>query len=195
MIPLPYASERSTAVAVRWNYGFTLIEMLTVISISAILLAIGIPSYRYVTQSNRSSSEINGLLGDMQFARAEAIREGQKVTICPSTDGVQCKVTTSWEGGWLVFSDTGVIGTVDGNDQILKMQRAFSGQDTLTSDNAINLVTFSRDGFALGLPSPITVTLHDSTVNAQFTRCLSLTLVGGLSTQVGGATTAENNPC
>jgi type IV fimbrial biogenesis protein FimT len=195
MISLPFTSGRSVKGTVRRNSGFTLIEMLTVTSITAVLLVIGIPSFKYVTQSNRSSSEINGLLGDMQFARAEAIREGQTVTVCPSTDGLNCKLTTSWQTGWIVFSDTGVIGTVDGTDQILKMQRAFTSQDALASDNAVQLVTFSRDGFALGLPSPITVTLHDSTLNARFTRCLSLTIVGGLSTQIGGTLTAENTTC
>jgi len=195
MIPLPFASRLATQSTVQRTSGFTLMEMLTVMTVTAILLGIGIPSFKYVTQSNRSSSEINGLLGDMQFARAEAIREGQSVTVCPSTDGAACNVSTSWEQGWLVFSDTGVIGTVDGNDAILKMQGRFSGQDTLTSNNGINWVTFNRDGFALGLPNPITVTLHDSTVNARFTRCLSLTIVGALSTQIGGATTAENKPC
>ena len=55
--------------------GVTLVELLTVMSIVAVLLGIAIPSYRYVTTSNRMSGEVNGLLGDLQFARVEAIRE------------------------------------------------------------------------------------------------------------------------
>lgn len=177
----------------RSNAGFTLIELIIVTSIVAILLAVGVPSFKYVTQANRSSSEINGLLGDMQFARAEAIREGQTVTVCPSVDQASCSVSTSWQTGWLVYSDTGV---PPAPASILKIQKAFSGLDTLKSDNGIKSVTFSRDGFAFGLgPNPVTFTLHDSTVNAQYTRCLSLSIIGALSTQIGGATTAENNPC
>jgi type IV fimbrial biogenesis protein FimT len=175
--------------------GFTLVELMITISVAAILVAVGVPSFRYVTTSNRVSSEINGLLGDMQFARAEAIREGQTVTVCASANGATCSGSTNWKTGWLVFSDTGVIGTLDGTDPLLKMQRTFSGQDTLQTNHNISAVTFSREGFAQALPSPVTFTLHDSTANAQYTRCLSLTIVGALSTQVGGARTAENLAC
>jgi hypothetical protein len=65
----------------------------------------------------------------------------------------------------------------------------------LQSDNNIKAVSFSRDGFSLNLPSAITFTLHDSTTNAQYTRCLSLTIIGALSTQIGGKQTAEGTTC
>jgi type IV fimbrial biogenesis protein FimT len=176
--------------------GFTLIELLMTITVAAILLAIGVPSFKYVTSANRASGEINGLLGDMQFARGEAIKEGQAVTICAATNGVPpCSGTTAWQGGWIIFSDSGVIGTFDGTDYVLKMQKTFSGTDTLTADRGITGVTFSREGFTASLPGAVTFTLHTVPVNAAYTRCLSATIVGALSTQIGGKTTAENNPC
>jgi type IV fimbrial biogenesis protein FimT len=135
------------------------------------------------------------LLGDLQLARGEAIREGQTVTVCASTNGTSCSNSASWETGWIVFSDAIPIGTIEGNDSLLKVQRTFSGGDTLTSDHGVTLVTFSREGFALGLPSAITFTLHTTPVNVQYTRCLSATIVGALSTQIGGNLTAENSTC
>src|SRR5271154_4492007 len=106
--------------------GFTLLELMTTLTVAGILLAIGVPSFRYVTWSNRASSEINGLLGDLQLARGEAIREGQTVTVCASTDGASCSNSNSWQTGWIVFSDAIPIGTIEGNDSLLKVQRAFS---------------------------------------------------------------------
>ncbi len=173
--------------------GFTLLELMLTIGIAGILLTIGIPSFKYVMTANRASAEINGLLGDMQFARGEAIREGQPVSICASSDGATCLGTTTWESGWIVFS--GASPPVPPPGSILKIQRTFSNTDTLTADNAITQVTFSREGFTSSLPGAVTFTLHDSTANAQYTRCLSATIVGALSTQIGGKTTAENNPC
>ena len=40
--------------------------------------------------SSRISGEINGLLGDMQYARSEAIKQGQNVVVCVSTTGTDC---------------------------------------------------------------------------------------------------------
>jgi type IV fimbrial biogenesis protein FimT len=173
--------------------GFTLLELMITIGIAAILLTIGVPSFRYVTTANRASAEINGLLGAMQFARGEAIREGQSVSICSSSDGATCLVNPSWDRGWIVFS--GVSPPAPAPALILKTQPTFSSNDTLTADHGITQVTFSREGFTASLPGPVTFTLHDSTVNAQYTRCLSATIVGALSTQIGGQNTAENFPC
>ncbi|MGH8276043.1 MAG: pilus assembly FimT family protein, partial [Steroidobacteraceae bacterium] len=79
--------------------GFTLTELMVVLGIIAILLAIGIPSFRYVTNANRASAEINGLLGDLMYARSEAIREGTPVVVCTSADRQSCAIAT-WQGGW-----------------------------------------------------------------------------------------------
>jgi len=70
--------------------------LLVVITIVAILMGLGVPSFKYVTVSNRMSAEVNGLLGDMQLARAEAIKEGSSVTVCSSTDGANCSGSTDW---------------------------------------------------------------------------------------------------
>src|SRR5258708_29489604 len=88
------------------QFGFTMIELLIVITIGAILMAIAIPSYRYVTTSNRVAGEINGLLGDVQFARYEAIKEGLNVTICPTqtASDTTCYASTTWTGGGVVLS-------------------------------------------------------------------------------------------
>jgi type IV fimbrial biogenesis protein FimT len=177
--------------------GFSLLEMLIVIAIVAILLAVGVPSFKYVTQSNRATSEINGMLGALQLARAEAIKEGQTVSVCPSTDGSTCAGVgvTDWETGWIIFSDSKPYGTFNGPDFTVRAQKAFTGTDTLTSDNNVSIITFSREGFAINLGTPVTFTLHNppapAVANAAFTRCLSLTIVGALSTQIEGEPTQE----
>jgi type IV fimbrial biogenesis protein FimT len=162
--------------------GVTLIELLAVIAIVAILLTIGIPSYQYISTSYRISSEANGLLGDLQFARGEAIKEGQTVTACISTNGSTCAAAPNgWHQGWIVFSDVGdnQTATTTG-DTVLRVQSAFTGTDTF--EGGVNSVTFSRDGFALGLPNGgVTLTLHNSTSNSAWTRCLELNVAGIMS--------------
>ena len=77
------------------------------------------------------------------------------------------------------------------NNPYVKIQRPFSSTDTLASDHGITAITFNREGIAWNLGQGFTFTLQDSTANAQFTRCLSGTLVGALSTQIGGKPTLE----
>jgi type IV fimbrial biogenesis protein FimT len=168
------------------QHGFTMVELVVVISIVGLLLAIGAPSYKYVTTANRIAAEINGLLGDLQFARGEAIKEGQSVSICASTDGATCSGAATWTTGWIVFTDTGTIGTVDGTDQVLRMQRAVVSGDTLAATSSIAAITFTREGFARNLPGTINIQVHDSTNNKGYTRCLNLTIVGGASTVTYG---------
>src|ERR1700719_147961 len=138
MMSLTCKFGRSGPMQARFLPGFTLLELMITVAIAAILLAIGVPSFKYVTSSNRASSEINGLLGDLQFARGEAIKEGQTVTICASANGTSCSGSTSWDTGWIVFSDAPPLGTIEGNDAILKIQPAFSRTDVLTADHAIS---------------------------------------------------------
>src|SRR5215470_11999907 len=107
----------------RWA-GFTFVELMVVITIAAMLIAIGVPSYRYVTNSNRMSAEVNALLGDMQFARSEALREGRTVSICISANGTSCSSAYTWQSGWVVFSDLNNDGAIGANDPILRVQKA-----------------------------------------------------------------------
>jgi type IV fimbrial biogenesis protein FimT len=176
--------------------GFTLTELLVVMGIVAILLGIGVPSYRYITNSYRMSAEVNGLLGDLQFARGEAIKEGQMITACVSRDGANCDAgSTTWQEGWIVFQDLNNDQTVDPGDTVLRVQTTFGGTDTFIADNGVSSVTFNREGFATavgGFPSA-TVTLHDQTASLAWTRCLYITSTGLMSTETP-ASLALNAP-
>ena len=59
--------------------GFTLIELLITLTIAAILLSIGVPSFQYVIQSNRVSTQTNELVTALSVARTEAVRRNLSV--------------------------------------------------------------------------------------------------------------------
>jgi type IV fimbrial biogenesis protein FimT len=168
--------------------GFTLLELMIALTVAAVLFSIAIPSFQYVTASNRVSSEVNAMLGDMQFARAEAIKEGQTVTICSSNDGTTCSGTTTWTFGWIVFNDPNNNKVVDApGEVVMRVQKAMGSGDTFVANNNLQAVTFNREGFALGLPAGgVTLTLHNSTAVTAYSRCLALTLIGQMTTQLHG---------
>jgi type IV fimbrial biogenesis protein FimT len=172
--------------------GFNLVELLVVISVASILMGLGVSSYRYVTNSSRVSSEINSLLGDMQVARSEAIKRGQPVTICPSTDSATCAPTGSWNGGWIVFTNWAGDGTVStgapNNDVIVRIQPPWTSTDAITTNNAgTGFVSFNRNGLALNMPATdFVLTLNTNPVNATWQRCLDITTTGGMQTEHKG---------
>jgi type IV fimbrial biogenesis protein FimT len=166
--------------------GFTLAELMVVSAIVAILLGIAIPSYKYISTSYRMSAEVNSLLGDLQFARGEALKEGNGVTVCVSADGANCTGGTNWNPGWIVFSDPNSNAVVDGGERVLKVQSAFTGviPDAFNAAGAVTSVTFNREGFAATVNGFVatTLTLTESTNNNSYTRCLQITAVGLMTT-------------
>jgi type IV fimbrial biogenesis protein FimT len=178
--------------------GFSLTELMIVIAIVAILLTIGIPSYAYITNSYRTSSEVNSLLGDMQFARAEALKEGQFVTVCVSSNGTTCTGTNTWQSGWIVYSNPANT-TVPAAGSVLRIQQPFSGNppDTFIANNAVSAVTYNREGFATtaaGFPNT-TITLHTPTANPVWTHCLWVTPQGLLTTETPAANQNPSGTC
>ena len=167
--------------------GFTLTELIVVTAIVAILLGIAIPSYKYLTTSYRMSAEINNLVGDLQFARGEALKEGTSITVCVSSNGQSCTGGNNWNPGWIVFSDLNNNTAVDAGERVLKVQAAFTGTipDVFSASSGVTAVTFNREGFAKTSAGFLatTVTLTESTNNANYTRCLQVSAVGMLSSQ------------
>jgi type IV fimbrial biogenesis protein FimT len=173
--------------------GFTLFELVVTMGIAAVLAAIAIPSFQYVTNSNRIAAEGNALLGDLQFARAEAIKEGQTVTACVSNPlGTACAGGTAWQSGWIVFSDLGNNQTLGGNDVVLRKQPPFSGSDTFTASNGITAISFGREGFTTNVAGGTLVTLHTTPVSSSATRCLSITLIGMMTILPFGSVDSAN---
>jgi type IV fimbrial biogenesis protein FimT len=167
--------------------GFTLIELLVVIVIVAILMGVGVPSFKYVTNSSRLSAEVNGLLGDMQLARAEAVKDGKSVTICASANQTTCSNAPDWSKGWIVYMDPTDVGVVDPDETILRAQKALHAGDSLVdSSGTLSKATFNRAGL-LSLTDltadGITLTLHDASSNVAFTRCLWIASQGLVTTQ------------
>ncbi|MDP1864033.1 MAG: GspH/FimT family pseudopilin [Thiobacillus sp.] len=129
--------------------GFTLIEMMITIAVLAILLSIAIPSFQTLMLDNRIAAQANQLITAFNYGRSEAVKRAAPATVCPTNGGAACAGSTNWSTGWLVFADANNNGTVDANEDILRVWPALDNGNTLNS-GAKTRVTFTATGFATG---------------------------------------------
>lgn len=182
--------QRPFQISIQWivERGFTLIELLVTLVVLAIITTIALPSFQSIIQTNQARAELADFASYLQAARAEAIREGQIITVCGSTNGTACSGTADvWEKGWIIFTDTNGNQSVDVGETVLKVGQSFSTTDTLRSNASLKGLSFNREGFALGLNGNTIFTLHTQPVNSAATRCLLLNLVGRIQVQTNSA--------
>lgn len=139
--------------------GFTLIEMLVAVAVSAILLGISAPNFRTFIQNNR----INGAAADFVIAvnqaRTESLKRGVRVYLCrtgnPHKASPTCaddlpgggsNASNDWTPGWLMYalpidfdpSEGQVDYDEGGGDDLITVGNAAAGGIVITSNSEGN---------------------------------------------------------
>lgn len=86
--------------------GFTLIEVLITISLAAIILSIGVPSFRQLIESNKLHTTRDLLVSSISLAQQQAMTKNIAVFLCPTTDGTSCEGNWPNSTGWLVYENS-----------------------------------------------------------------------------------------
>lgn len=85
--------------------GFTLVELLMVLLVTAVLLAVAAPSLASLRERMATLEAFHALTAALAQARMSAIERGHPVTVCPSGDGQHCRTDLVWDEGWMVYRD------------------------------------------------------------------------------------------
>ncbi len=73
---------RGRHVPVRREQGFTLVEMVITLIVAAILIAVAVPSFSNMINTNRLTTATNAMVGALNTARMEAIKRNGSVQFC-----------------------------------------------------------------------------------------------------------------
>ena len=117
---------------------FTLLELLTTVTVGALLLSIAVPSFRTTIANNRQSNQLNTVLSGLIYARSEAIKRNASVVICASTDKATCSGTSAWGTGWIIYyvPAGGNPATAPAAAAIIRTYPALGGNNTLNTNAA-----------------------------------------------------------
>nr|WP_180961201.1 MULTISPECIES: GspH/FimT family pseudopilin [unclassified Shewanella] len=127
------------------KHGFTLIELMVTLAVSATLIAIAVPSFTALYAYIRADTNIRKIQQSIQLARNHAITYGIRVTVCP-IEHQRC--SANWHENISIFTDTGQSNIIDGNDRLVYLLGPFNPRDTIVFNRVS--IKFQPDGLAAG---------------------------------------------
>ena len=128
--------------------GFTLVELVVTLLILSVLVSLAIPSFAHMIRRAEANGETERILNLLALARSESIKRSRVVTLCKSSDLVECG--GEWQDGWMLFVDGDKDGSLDDDDEVLTTGRV--EQDFILSYRAFGSfkhLRFTPMGFTL----------------------------------------------
>ncbi len=125
--------------------GFTLLELMIAITVLAIILAIGIPSFQNLFDSSRFARVNDNFIAAINIARSEAIMRalpnGRRIVLCErNSAGTGCSGGTNWTEGLMVLESD-----VDGNVlQVIRVWDPVEGGVLASSAVRVNFLSNGR---------------------------------------------------
>lgn len=99
--------------------GYSLTELLCVLSIAAVLLALALPSWRQPLGSTATRAAASAALTGLALARRTALATGRTATFCLTSDLTHCQLQGR---EWMLFTngEAGSPGRRDGGEALLR---------------------------------------------------------------------------
>jgi len=149
--------------------GFTLIELMLVVTVAGVLAMIAIPNFKSLTQSQRVKNASFQVFSALSLARSEAIKRNTNVTLAATMNAAN---EVSWviSAGATVISTQGYIKGIAmtvNNTASAQIVYQYTGR---TTDNGPTFEIYSADTTAAASP---------------FTRCITIELNGMPRTRKG----------
>lgn len=136
----------------RKSQGFSLLELMVAVAVLAVISALAAPSFKQLLAAQRVRVTAYNIISDLVFARSEAVKRGENVTVTPTS--------SAWVNGWSV--------NVASTAEVIGGQGSVGGGVEFTASPSS--VTFDRNGRT----SVVTVVRFALTDGGTHPRCVSL---------------------
>lgn len=165
-----HLEERVKTRRMSQQAGFSLVELVITLVIAGVLVAFAAPNMGIFLRNSARTTILNEMVAGIQFARSEAVKNNQRVMLCPvdvddqanngaspfnsAAPGGSCLTTGDYSTGWVVFLDDGTTAeALDDDDRVLRIFQApnigtgtFVGEDG--GGNQVDTVAFLGTGLA-----------------------------------------------
>ncbi|HZF32010.1 MAG TPA: GspH/FimT family pseudopilin [Gammaproteobacteria bacterium] len=162
----------------RAQRGFTLLELVTTVTVAGVLLVVAVPSFFNTSRNSHAAADANELVSAFSIARSEAIRRGARIGVCSSSNGTACGGT--WADGWIVYTDTATsdTATTTGVGTVLRVSPPPTGTPAITGGS--EFVRFLPRGYARSKTGamPVIFTIKVQGCGAQQGRTVEVNGVG-----------------
>jgi type IV fimbrial biogenesis protein FimT len=152
----------------RRDGGFTLVELMTVVTVLALVGALATPGFAAFAASQSIRSAANDLASDLMLARNEALKRNATVAVAPAG--------TDWAAGWTVTAGGTVVSS-----------RGASLQP-LAFDNAPGAISFNLYGRVATPAVGVRITVSSPRATDASRRCVELDLTGRARVGSGACT-------
>lgn len=110
----------------RIYYGFTLLNLLVTLTISSLILSVGLPSVTRLINTVQADNIYQRLFTLIQLTRIEAVNYQSQVLLCPTDNETDC--IANWNKPLMVFVDRNNNETRDKGELLLKVTKEQSDQ-------------------------------------------------------------------
>lgn len=117
--------------------GFTLVELVVVLAITAVLFSLALPSLAGLIAEQKLLGEARRIAEGITLARSEALKRNGYVVLCAASELVPCGDARNWHDGWVTFTDTDGNAELDAGDTVLGRDGASPAGVTIVGNRPV----------------------------------------------------------